>query len=338
MGQIQVVVVDNSQDAAEARKLHRILPSRVRFKVSPENIGFSRACNWALDGYHGEAILLINPDARLLPGCLKRLQKTLFSSKKVGAVSCLLFWDEGHGYYLPSSYPPPSVFFHELIESLSPETFLGRLVSDHWRRHSIKVWQSVTPVRVRNLSGGLVLLKREAVRAAGGLFDPRFFLYFEDTDLFCRMRKAGFRLMVEPGAQAVHNYDQCGQGELSKKRLAMVRSRRLFMEKYGTGWRRGGRRFISVMRRFSRNSQRHPVSHSFDGPFVLDVPTDCQNDWLFEVSPNPNFIPSAGCFGKGAKMTFPESCWNMLAPGRYFGRLGSSRRSERSAQVVSWVV
>ncbi len=48
-----------------------------------------------------------------------------------------------------------------------------------------------------------VLLRRRAFDDVGG-FDPTFFLYFEDTDLCVRLRKAGWRLGREPGAVAVH--------------------------------------------------------------------------------------------------------------------------------------
>lgn len=63
-----------------------------------------------------------------------------------------------------------------------------------------------------------------------------------------------------------------------------------------------------------------------------------RDGWLFEVSPNANFIPSAGRFGAGPLMEFPKECWRISAPGRYFGRLGRPYQFGRYAQVVSWVV
>jgi GT2 family glycosyltransferase len=338
LGPVDVVVTDNSDDDEEADRLRRGLPSAVRLQVNPGNIGFGRACNQALEGFEGDAVLLINPDARLLPGCLKRLQETLFSSKRRGAVSSRLFWDEARRFYLPSSYPPPSFLYQDLLETVPPESGVAGLLSAWWRRHSIRVWGADRPIRVANLSGGMVLLKMGAVKAAGGLFDPRFFLYYEDTDLFLRMKRAGFFLVVEPRAGAVHHYDQCGQEDLARKRTLMDQSRRVFLEKHHRGWRRSAKKMIYCADRFLWHMENEAACSEFTQPFVLKTPKEIQKGWLFEVSPNPHFIPSAGCFGKGPVTAFPEACWRLLAPGRYFGRLGDPLRFKKYAQIVSWVV
>ena len=54
----------------------------------------------------------------------------------------------------------------------------------------------------------------------------------------------------------------------------------------------------------------------------MPVPSHLQEKWLFELSPDSNFIPAAGFFGSGPRVEFPEECWNLLSPGRYFFRLG----------------
>jgi GT2 family glycosyltransferase len=198
IGPVHVVVVDNSEDKDEAQKLRLNLPSGVVLQVAPENIGFGRACNLAFEQFPGELILLLNPDARLLPGCLVRLQKTLSSAENVAAVSPQIFLDEGFTFYLPPCYPPLLFIFKSVLATWGPQAKINRLQSTLWRRHSIKVWRSKRPVKVNNLPGGLVLLKRGPVLKAGGLFDPRFFLYFEDADLFVRLRKAGYSLIIDP--------------------------------------------------------------------------------------------------------------------------------------------
>lgn len=338
LGPVQMVVVDNSEDKEEAERLREGLPPGVALLLSPENIGFGRACNLAFKQFDGDQILLLNPDARLLPDCLLRLQRTLLSSRKIAAVSPQIFWDDGLKFYLPPSVPSLLFEFQFLFDAWGPHSPISRLLSVIWRYHSIKVWRSKKPVWVNNLSGGLVLLKRDAVRKAGGLFDPRFFLYFEDIDLFIRLRKAGHTLVIEPRARAVHYYDQCGQENWGRKRLLMAQSRMVFLDKHCNGLKSSVRKIMDQFVTCSAGENHRGLKADFTSPFVLEVPAHLQNGWLFEASPNLAFTPSAGRFGRGPLMDFSERYWSMLAPGRYFGRLGAPSRRSGYSGVISWLV
>ena len=118
----------------------------------------------------------------------------------------------------------------------------------------------------------------------------------------------------------------------------MARSHRIFLKKHCKGWKSIVKKILdcfNVPTQPDRNQLRAP---DFTSPFVLEVPENLYKGWLFEWSPNPDFIPSAGRFGKGPCMDFPEDCWAMLAPGQYFGRLGSPMELEMYSQVVSCMV
>lgn len=338
IGPVEIVVVDNSEDKDEAAILRSHLPAEVKLLVSPENLGFGRACNLAFKQFQGELILLINPDAKLLPGCLLRLQQTICLGEKTAAVSPQVFWDEGLQFYLPPSYPPALLQWQSFLVSWGPRHHIDRLMSGLWRSYALKIWRALRPVRVNNLSGGLVLLRKEAVRRVGGLFDPRFFLYLEDTDLFLRLRKAGYTLIIEPRARAVHHYDQCGREEWERKRAMMTESCRIFLAKHSTGWKSGIKRAVERIRLQIQVDDHHIPGPRFSSPFVLAVPPHRHDGWLFEWSPNHTLIPSAGRLGKGPRMDFNQKYWDMLTPGQYFGRLGNPALMGRYTHVVSWLV
>jgi GT2 family glycosyltransferase len=324
VGSLRVVVVDNSV-AGETEILRRGLPSDVFILASPENIGFGKACNLAFDRFPAEAILLLNPDGRLLAGGLEQLQETLFSRDRNGAVSPRVFWDNGLRFQLPPSLPPALFEFDSLLHAFGPRALFPRIMSGFWRRYSVKMWEARMPVGVRNLSGGAVLLKSSAVKKAGGLFDPRFFLYFEDTDLFIRLRKAGFALLMEPRAAAVHHYDQCGKENLEQKRLHMERSHQLFVHKHHKPWKSGMKWFERFLKEDVPSINDISVNRFLLNDIKdMPVPSHLHGRWLFELSPNPNFVPAAGSFGTGAQVHFHRECWDLLSPGRYFYRLGET--------------
>jgi GT2 family glycosyltransferase len=52
--------------------------------------------------------------------------------------------------------------------------------------------------------GAAMLVSRRALDAAGGGFDPDFFLLYEDVDLSLRVRAAGFDVLLVPAAQLWH--------------------------------------------------------------------------------------------------------------------------------------
>ena len=323
IGPVQVVVADNSMDAGEAKYLQQHLPESVHFQVNPENLGFGQACNAALEQYDAELILLLNPDAFLLPDALIRMQQTILSSKRLGAVGPQIYWDRKNGYFLPPSYPP-ALFWIEPVISLcsGPQGRLSRLLSGLWRRYAVHVWQARFPVNVFNLSGGHVLIKKEAVDAAGGLFDPWFFMYFEDTDCFLRIKAAGYRLVVEPRAEVVHYYDQCDPGHLGAKRSHISASRLSFMEKHDRGWKHGLCKLTSRLQQSLKVSIEPDGNPIYKSPFRMAVPPQIRDGWLFEWSPNRSFIPAAGKFGTGPYVEFDAQAWHLLSPGRYYGRLG----------------
>lgn len=322
---LQTVVVDNSEDPREMAYLSSKLPDGVVLRANQKNNGFGEACNRIFSEFSGDEILLLNPDAILLPNTLEILHKTLNAEKKVGAVSPGIFWDKDLTCHLPPSHSPSLFFWEFVLNKLDRKSTLNRLIAACWQRYALKVWQAKGPLKMKNLSGSLVLLKREAVHRAGGLFDPRFFLYFEDTDLFMRLRKTGYSLIMDPRAKAIHYYDQCGKQEWQRKRELMETSYGLFLEKHAKSHMRYLERIAGLFGNRGSNNQVKPLHSSFKEPFVLDVPAHLEAKWLFEISPHLSFVPSAGIFGSGNRMIFNDRLWNQLTPGQYFVRLGAAK-------------
>ena len=54
------------------------------------------------------------------------------------------------------------------------------------------------------LAGMFMLFRREVYASLGG-FDERYFLYYEDVDICCRARLAGWKVRLEPAANVIHD-------------------------------------------------------------------------------------------------------------------------------------
>lgn len=60
------------------------------------------------------------------------------------------------------------------------------------------------PVSPDWIGGMFMMFRRETYAEIGG-FDERYFLYYEDVDICARLRRAGYDVRVEPGAEVVHS-------------------------------------------------------------------------------------------------------------------------------------
>ena len=133
----EVIVVDNSADENETRTLKAGLPDTVQVVVNAVNTGFARACNQAYEQSSGDAILLLNPDAYLLPGALTVLWTALGSELTLGAVGPKVFWDAERQFLMPPSTFPSlaSLFWNAATRAYSG---MGWLHSRRFRAFALR--------------------------------------------------------------------------------------------------------------------------------------------------------------------------------------------------------
>jgi GT2 family glycosyltransferase len=313
----EIIVVDNSASDAESALLSAHLPDTVTCIRNPENTGFARACNLAFAQSSGEFILLLNPDARLLPGALSKLADSLANHPNAGAVGPRVYWDDDCRYLMPpSTYPSLSGFYQEAVSRAIPR--LSAHPSLRFRKKALQAWTCTTTIPVEALSGGHVLIRREAIQRCGGLFDPRFFMYWEDTDLMHRLKKHGYRLYLEPGAGCLHYYEHSH----AKDQLI------------AQGWPPYQQKHLRSDMRFqlidALNKRLPPAKTphiesiiAHQEKLVFPVPAELRNAWLLEIGASPQLVPAIGCFGNGPTAEVDASLFRRLREKTYFARLSA---------------
>lgn len=230
-----VWVVDNSEDVHEAARLAAWCAHRpwVRLRVAPRNLGFGQGCNLVWEESRAERVLLLNPDARIDPTDVHRLAMTLAERPDWAAVSPRMFWDAARGFVLPPATAQSPL--HTL--GLTGPGHLPGLAEWLGRRHVAQTQAQMRDgaplLEVPMLAGAVLMLRREAVLQAGGLFDPGYFMFFEDADLCARLRRAGWGLGIEPAASAVHTYRH-----KAYKAALMTQAQRLYLARHhpASGW------------------------------------------------------------------------------------------------------
>lgn len=308
-----VWVVDNSADAGESERLKQGLPPGVNLLVSSRNLGFAAACNFAFRECDTEYVLLLNPDARLLPGALPGLIEALDGNPRLAAVAPATWWNESRQWLLPTLLPETA--WQWLVSALASRwpQWIGRRTALRWLAWQRQLHAGSGPQPVEYLSGAVLLLRRSAVEAAGGLFDERFFMFYEDADLSRRLRGSGFRLALVPEAQAVHHW----RNKAGKEAL-MAASATCYLAKNYPLLARLGSPFALLGRPPVRpdrwgGADLLPTAASTPGELAALL----AGRGLLAVSPSPLGFPAAFIPAASPVREMDELLWRALEPGRH---------------------
>ncbi|SPJ23491.1 glycosyltransferase family 2 protein [Palleronia abyssalis] len=194
----RTVVFDNASDDGSAEAIAQAFP-RVELIRSERNVGFAKANNLVAEKARTEWLLLLNPDTECHEGAVDRLLafsrarpdagitggRTVFPDGALNPASCWMRITPWSAFCkatgLSAMFPDSALF--------NPEGLGG------WRRDTVREVDIVV---------GCFLMIRKSLWDRLEGFDPRYFMYGEESDLCLRARKLGFRPMITPEAQIMH--------------------------------------------------------------------------------------------------------------------------------------
>ncbi len=193
-----VVVVDNGSADGTADMVAGRGDCRL---VRSENDGYSAGINrGAREAKDPPAILVLNPDVLLAPGCVPRMLAALRLP--------------GTGLVAPQVRTPDGA----LYRSLRREPTLARAMGLNFTglplfsEYVSAPADYATPRVVDWALGAALLISRECFDAVGG-WDETYFLYSEETDFSLAARDLGFATRYEPAAVLTHIGGASGQNE-----------------------------------------------------------------------------------------------------------------------------
>jgi N-acetylglucosaminyl-diphospho-decaprenol L-rhamnosyltransferase len=187
----RVLVLDNASgdDLSGLAAAHRADP--VEFHAAERNAGFGAGHNRLAALHDARVLLLLNPDAVLpgtgvaaaLYGLLAEPGVAAAGPQLAGADGRVHGWDHGE--------------LHGARARLAAAAGHSRGRERHERAD------------VAWVSGACAAISRPWFDLVGG-FDPGFFLYKEEEDLFLRMRRLGARVVYEPALRVLHHESVTG--------------------------------------------------------------------------------------------------------------------------------
>jgi GT2 family glycosyltransferase len=216
----EVVVVDNNPTEQFAVDLKDYL-DRIIYLPLKENVGFGRANNEGLKIAKGRNIFFLNPDTLLVNNAIKILSDYLDENENVGVC--------GGNLYDKDMNP-----IHSFIRMLpSPiwdlNSLLGNLIFKSLYGKDIQFNYTGKPLSVGYVTGADMMVKRSVLEAVGA-FDKDFFMYYEETELSYRIKKAGYDIISVPEAEIIHLEGQSFSTNERREALKSV-SKKLYYKK-----------------------------------------------------------------------------------------------------------
>jgi GT2 family glycosyltransferase len=217
---VELVLVDNASADGSVERAEQLFPS-VQVVRRSENGGFAAGANEGVRVSTGEFVVLINNDARAERGFLTAIVEPMVAAEgaDVAAVtgrvelaaryrpagtadgaSDGLVGHDGRRW-LRAAEGEPGVRLLNSTGGLMTRSGNGR------DRDWLAPADSPPPAdpEVFGFNGGCVALRRRALDEVG-LMDESLFMYYEDTELSWRLRRAGWRVVHEPAARTRHQH------------------------------------------------------------------------------------------------------------------------------------
>lgn len=198
---MQVIVVDNGSHDGSAQWDGEF--PKVQFIRLPKNFGLTKAMNIGWRAADAPYVLFLHEDAAVEPATIASLADVLDSTPEAAAVCPLLVDAAGH-----------------------PVAQLGALPPDgNWRPAEPRGDQ---PFAVEYPRGAALMMRVLLIKAVRQI-DEHYGQFGGDADLAAQIRKASKKILLVPGARALH---EGRNGYSPARRADFLLGRVVFLEKY----------------------------------------------------------------------------------------------------------
>lgn len=187
----RVIVADNLSTDDSVDWLRSQHPD-VELICLPENYGFANGYNMAMMQVKAEIYVLLNSDVRVTRGWLEAILP-MFEDPTVGAVQPKILAEADHDCF---EYAGAAGGY---LDYLGYPFCRGRLFTHTERDEG----QYDGRAEIFWATGAAFFCRADLFHALGG-FEPEYFAHAEEIDLCWRMKRAGYKVMVEPRSVVYH--------------------------------------------------------------------------------------------------------------------------------------
>ena len=212
-GDWEVIIVDNGSTDGSVRYL-KSQNLKLRLILNKKNLGFAKAVNQGIKKAAGKNLLLLNSDIICKKSAITKLVKFAEKKESLGLV--------GGGLVNPDGSSQASVSNLPSLVGAVREFWFGQ--RGRFEKYLPKTKKTI---KVEGVVGAVMLIPDKTIKEVG-LFDERYFMYFEDLDFCRRLKNRGLKVYYHPSARFIHYHGQSGQKNPEKVASYLVSSSKIY--------------------------------------------------------------------------------------------------------------
>jgi GT2 family glycosyltransferase len=221
---LNLFLIDNSP----TDNLKNAIPfnDRIIYIYNNNNIGFGAAHNIAIEKaiqYDSKYHLVLNSDICFDKNVLPILLQKMEENSSIGMIMPKVLNIDGSAQVLPKLLPSP---FNLLIRVIKP---LQRIFKAKNKEYTLEDYYN-QELNVPILSGCFSLFRIDALKKVG-LYDEKFFMYFEDFDISRRIHSK-YKTIYYPLVSITHAHER-GAAKSFKLFKIFLKSAIIYFNKYG---------------------------------------------------------------------------------------------------------
>ena len=196
------------------------------------NLGFTGGHNLIYERTRNDGsdlFLLLNNDSLLEMSCIQVLVDEIIPDNIAGVVPKIYF-TKGREYH-KDRYKQTEL--GKVIWYAGGKIDWGNVVSTHIGLDDVDAGQFDKKSKITFATGACLLLKRNIINEVG-LFDKRYFLYYEDADLSTKLIRKGYDLVYAPKGIVWHNNAGSSGSGSTLHDYYLTRNKLIFGMKYAS--------------------------------------------------------------------------------------------------------
>ncbi len=237
---VSLIVVDNNSEKIQVEKLESFLTKykggsalRIEYISNKKNLGYTGGNNSGIKlalETGSDFIMVLNNDTVVKPDFLKPLIEQLERDSTVGVVVPKIYFAPGHEFHTKKYSDSDK---GKVIWYAGGQIDWSNAIGHHRGVDEVddnKMYSQV--VETEYATGACMMLKSSTIKVQG-MFDEKFFLYYEDSDLSMRIKNSGLKILFVPQSVIWHkNAGSTGGSGSNLQDYFISRNRMLFGMRY----------------------------------------------------------------------------------------------------------